>query len=105
MIISLTFGSGRVETDKVYKIDCPNKMGGIGDITIKPLYSLWTGDAHIYIGSKISFNFGEVTLIETRSNSDETNEKWKVLWKKPQYFKYKAYFEAAKILNKLIKKK
>ncbi len=102
MVTKFVFGQGFLNADAVYYIDSPNADGGIGDATAHGWF--WTGET--WLGRQVfRFHFGAVNRIETRSNENETDEEWKVLWERPEKFEYKAWHDAAKLLNEREKEK
>ena len=100
MYAKLCFGQGLIIIKEIEELDCPNMYGGIGYIKVKPAdVNLWTGDTHIS-APYFQIHFGSLTQIETRKTLNETNEKWKIIWKYEKPFTYAQFFKAAKILNR-----
>ena len=100
MELQLNLETGNIWCRKILEVDCPNKFGGIGNITIIP-DSIWTGCVHLK-AEKVAFNISGIKSIQTRSNLDETDEKWVTIWKVPVgNFEYESYFELAKIIKNI----
>jgi hypothetical protein len=104
MYIKLSLKDIKIEpfnSNKIIKIDCPNKYGGIGEIEVK--------DVSFYAGSwfnadKLRFQICNLTYIEysMKDFGDETN--WILFWQHPitLKFSYGYWFDVAKQFKNLI---
>lgn len=89
---------------RILKIDCPNKFGGIGNITIKNIQfymkNCW------FTTNKLNTQFSNITFIKYCYDRDYFGDetKWTTLWKyeKNKKFSYEYWFNASKKLKTLI---
>lgn len=106
MLLKMYFGKegndGYVQayTDEIVAIDCPNTVGGIGDIEFKGA-GVWTGRA--WITGNFKIHFGSFHHIETRSDDSESDEKWKKLWTSKKKFCYCDYYTIAFKLKEFLR--
>lgn len=98
MIIKLIFGRGFIMCGSIMAIDCPNEHGGIGYATVKG--ELWTGETWIN-APHLSFHWGNVQKIVTRSNDYESDEQWVTVWEAPIKFSYAEWIKAAQICREI----
>lgn len=98
-MIRLQFGNGSVTLlERGLHADAPNQHGGIGNITGEVADSLWTGDIHLWL-DRVAIPLGSITKADYRSNLNESDESWQMLWQKPEKFNYEDYFALAALLN------
>ena len=78
----------------------PSKWGGTGEIEVSGLDMVWTGSLHLLV-PKVAFQSAEVDSVQTRNNLDESDEPWKLLWKRTGKWSYAGDHELEAVLTKV----
>lgn len=83
MVIQIHFGKGNVTINPsdIEEVQAPNRHGGIGKLMLNGRHLVWTGQAHIVASEGLGIHIGDITEVETRSNGNESDEKWVSHWR------------------------